>query len=190
MSTHTLYNHWAWPTAVDASPTKYLFWWILDPDWWGLECRDVRWDNGLRRPVLFWDDRVLLLHHPLHLRKLYPLPLTQTHWKTAGVANLSANVYLTSERKCKAMLLSIELSFTEHLAQISSWMSSWLSPWTTWQTQSLSTQTEETIKGDSLISTASLREKTELYMPKRLFITLYLFFAGTRRMMRKMRRYP
>lgn len=159
MSTLTLYDHWAWPTAVDASPTKYLFWWILDPDWRRLERRDVRWDNGVRRPVLFWDDRVLLLHHPLHLRKLYPLSQRQTYLKTAEVANLSANVHLTSERKYKAMLLSIELSFTEHLAQISSWMCSWLSLWTTWQTQSLSTQMEETIKGDSLISTLSLCEK-------------------------------
>jgi hypothetical protein len=51
------------------SDTSFGF---LDSDRWRLECRYVRWHHGLRRSILFRDDRLHLLHHPLHLWQLYP----------------------------------------------------------------------------------------------------------------------
>lgn len=51
---------------------------MLDPDRRGLERCYVWRHHGIRRPFLFWNDRVLLLHHPLHLRKLYPPAVMQT----------------------------------------------------------------------------------------------------------------
>lgn len=46
-----------------------------DPDRGGLEFGDVWWDHGLWRPLFSRDVSLYLLHHPLHLWKLYPLML-------------------------------------------------------------------------------------------------------------------
>lgn len=43
-----------------------------DSDRWRLECRHVRWNYGIRWPIIVRNDRVHLLHHSLHLWKLYP----------------------------------------------------------------------------------------------------------------------
>lgn len=47
----------------------------LDPDWGGLEFGDVWWNHGLWRPLFSRNVGLYLLHHPLHLWKLYPLML-------------------------------------------------------------------------------------------------------------------
>lgn len=105
-------------TAVDYSPTKLIFWYILDPDRRRLERCDVRWHHGVRRPFLFWDDCVLLLHHPLHLRKLYPPPcatllklreheLTYIHLFINGVFTESVVLYRTL---CSDILLNVFLA--------------------------------------------------------------------------------
>lgn len=134
---------------------------ILDPDWWRLERCDVWWDHGVRRPFLFWDDRVLLLHHTLHLRKLYPSAQMQT--KTAETEN--PGVQIENRKWC----LHRQWSFSECFVQTSSWMSSWLSPWTTWQMQSLWTPMKETRKGDISLPLCvsfwqTLFEEWELWM--------------------------
>lgn len=128
---------------------KNKMWWLIsDPDRRRLERCDVRWHHGVRRALLFWDDRVLLLHHPLHLWKLYPASLTQTYFNCWNSKSMSTYMSISCMRIYEAVF---ELSFTQHIAQISSWMSSWLSLWTTWQMQSRSTRTKETRKGDTWI---------------------------------------
>lgn len=44
-----------------------------DFDWRGLELSNVRWDYGLWWAFISWHACVYLLHHSLHLWKLYPL---------------------------------------------------------------------------------------------------------------------
>ena len=50
-----------------------------DPNRWGLELCDVWWYHGIRWPVLSRHVGLHLLHHPLHLRKLYPAKQSPTH---------------------------------------------------------------------------------------------------------------
>ena len=77
-----------------------------DSNRWGLELRDVWWYHGIRWTVLSRHVGLHLLHHPLHLRKLYPAK-TEPHrqkiadssvvlmWRGLGVmSDLIHNPYL------------------------------------------------------------------------------------------------
>ena len=111
--------------------------------------------------------------------------------ETAETANTWVDLH-SSLYVFKAVLKCFcrELSFTEHFAQISFWMSSWLSLWTTWQMQSLSTQTKETRKGNSWISYYCISLCINMLVCTLLFITISVFITGTKRRMKKMTRYP
>lgn len=61
--------------SLDLILMGYVFTDVLfsDPDWWRLECRHVRWNYGVRWPIIVRNDCVHLLYNSLHLWKLYPL---------------------------------------------------------------------------------------------------------------------
>ena len=51
----------------------------VDPHRRGLELGHVRRHHGIWRAVVPWHAGLHLLHHPLHLRKLYPFTVQAQH---------------------------------------------------------------------------------------------------------------